>query len=310
MLGLATAELNGSGCQSRFNGLPSSAGPQGWPAFGPWLDRINLPMVLAGIAAVVVVVFAVLLLLLYVSSVCRFVLIDAIVSTRCAGIRAGWSKWRHVGRRYFRWQLVYHTVLGVGMAVVLGLPLGAAYFAGWLTEPQEHLAPLIVAGLALAAVFVVGIIAALVVYVIAKDFMAPILALDDISVREAWRRLFQMMRADKVAFAGYLGLKFLLSIAAAIVLFSVSLVLFIPLFIVALMTNAGAMGIGSDIGHVAFIAVLGLGGLLLVVALVVLSVPFVVFFPASGLYFLASRHPPLDAWLATRSLETPGPSTT
>jgi hypothetical protein len=149
----------------------------------------------------------------------------------------------------------------------------------------------------------VGLVVAAVVYLMAKDFLALILAADDVSVGEAWRRLLEMMRTDKVAFAGYVGLKFLLSIATSIVLFASALVLFIPLFVVAVAANAGLMGIGSDVGNLAFVGTLALGGLMLIIMLTALSVPLVVFFPASGLYFLASRYAPLEAWLAAHAQE-------
>ncbi len=302
VLGLATAELGGGGCRSTFSGPPSPGSPPDWSVFGPALDALSLPLILAGIAAAAIVLFGILLLVLYVNSVCRFVLIDAIVSKRCAGLRSGWIARRRVGRRYFRWQLVYHTAIGIALAVVVGVPLAVAYFAGWLSQPQDHVALLVTAGLACVVILMACVIVALVVYVMAKDFLAPILAVDDQPVRDAWRRLLGLVRADPWGFAGYFGLKFLLSIAASIAMAIVALVVLIPLVIGALVAAVGVHGLPSpwEMTMTApVIAAMGVGVLVLFVVLMTLSVPLVVFFPASGLYFLASRYPTLEAWLTT-----------
>ncbi len=308
ILGLATAELGGGGCRSTFSGPPSPGPPPDLSVFGPLLEALNLPVILACIAVAVVVLFGVLILVLYVNSVCRFVLIDAIVSRRCGGLRSGWIAWRHVGRRYFRWQLVYHTAIGIALAATVGVPLAGAYVAGWLSQPQDHVGLLVTAGLACVVILMACVIVALIVYVLAKDFLAPMLAVDDQPVRDAWRRLLGLIRADPWGFAGYLGLKFLLSIAAGIVMAIVALVVLTPLVIGALVAAVGVHGITSpwEMTMTApVIAAMGVGGLALFVVLMTLSVPLVVFFPATGLYFLASRHPGLEAWMTTAAANAP-----
>jgi hypothetical protein len=303
VLGLATGELSGGGsCNgSNFN-LPSSGGHGKSNEFlssVPWqgMDAATLVLVI-GIALLVFCV--IILLFMYLNSVCRFVLIETVVQKRCDGIRAGWRKWRAAGRKFFLWQLVYQLALGVFAIILIGIPLGIAFLAGWLTNPRAHLTPLIAGGIALFFVLIAFVIAAAVVHVFGKDFLAPLMALEKLDFADAWSRLLGMMKTDKGGYAGYIGMKIVLAIAAGIIFVIIFIILLIPVVIavVALIIGLKGAGVPWNAATITLAIVAGTIAFILMIAVIALiSVPLAVFFPAYGIYFFASRYPALDAWL-------------
>jgi hypothetical protein len=171
---------------------------------------------------------------------------------------------------------------------------------------------LVLGGIVLFFVFFAFLISFLVVVVLTKDFVVPQMALEDITVFEGWRRLWQGIKAEKVGYAAYLGMKTLMALGAAIVLgiisFIVALVLAIPLVgigVIAVITGKAA-GVTAN----AYTITLAVTGLALFVAIVLyvfalISVPAIVFFPAYSIHFFASRYRPLDAVLHPAPLEPP-----
>jgi len=148
------------------------------------------------------------------------------------------------------------------------------------------------------------ILLSLVVHVFTKDFVVPQMALEKISAIEGWRRLLHMLNAEKASYAGYIGLKIVMAMGAAVVVsivtFIVLLVLLIPVggFGVIAVVAGKAAGLTWNLYTITFAIVVGcivLAVLLYIVSLI--SVPAIVFFPAYSIYFFASRYPALDAYL-------------
>lgn len=130
------------------------------------------------------------------------------------------------------------------------------------------------------------------------------MAIEDISVEEGWRRLWSMLKTEKGGYAGYVGLKILLSIGAAIVMgisvLIVVLVFLIPIGAVGLIAVFGGRAAGLTWNlftlSVAIMAgCVALAAILYAVAL--LTVPAIVFFPAYSIYFFAARYPALNTML-------------
>jgi hypothetical protein len=179
------------------------------------------------------------------------------------------------------------------------LPLGFAYMAGWLAEPKQHLAPLILGGILLFFVLVFFISFIMLVHVLAKDFVVPLMALDDLNWRDAWERLLQMLRMEKGGYAGYIGMKVLLAIAAGIILgvitFVLALVFLFPVVIAFLIpTIRGGPGVWNVYTITLAVVVGTVVFVLLMSAISLISVPAVVFFPAYSVYFFAARYPALS----------------
>jgi hypothetical protein len=172
--------------------------------------------------------------------------------------------------------------------------------AGWTTDLKEHIGRMIVGVILLVGLFLVFVLTAAVVQVLAKDFLVPIMALDDLDFADGWHRLIAMIGREKGKFAIYLLLKLVLSIAAGI-LFSIIAVIPILLVVVpgVVAVLAGrAAGMGWNVTTISLAIILGGLLLFLLIYLVALvCVPATVFFPAYAMYFLSSRYPALDALL-------------
>jgi hypothetical protein len=242
-------------------------------------------------------------LFLYVSSVMRFILFDSVIAKRCE-IRLGWARRHGAGFRYFVWQLLLFFTMLVGLTILVGIPAALGLAAGWFKAPQQHLIPLILGGMLLFFVVMTFILLFLVVHVLTKDFVVPEMALQNISAIEGWRRLLPMLKSEKGSYAGYVGMKIVMALGAAVVVgiitFIVFLILLIPVGgfgVIAVMAGKTA-GLTWNLYTITLAVVVGcivLAVLLYVMSLI--SVPAIVFFPAYSIYFFASRYPPLDALL-------------
>jgi len=302
-VGLLAGELGSGG---GFNGnnfrLPRHPGasrhllPSSWGGIDPAL--------LAGLIAVLVVAALTFgIILMYVSSVMRFILFDSIIAKECR-IRQGWSRRQIEGWRYFLWKLLYLLATFCGFAALIGIPAAFAFGVGWLSEPKQHLLPLVLGGIVLFFVLLLFFVAMAVIFVLTKDFVVPQMAVEDIGALEGWRRLWPMIQAETVGYAGYIGMKIIMAIGAGIVIGIATLILglfiaipTIGLSILAVLTGKSA-GLTWNIYTTTLAVVIGCVLLAIFLYLVALiSVPVVVFFPAYSIYFFAARYPGLSAVL-------------
>jgi hypothetical protein len=262
------------------------------------------PTLLVGLIAVLVIAGLVLgVVLMYISSVMRFILFDSVMAKECH-IREGWSRRQGPGLRYFLWKLIYLLVTVSGLIVLVGIPAGFALALGWFREPKEHMVPLVLVGILVffALLFFLFILA--LIFVLTKDFVVPQMALEDIGVVEGWRRLWWMIKAEKGAYAGYIGMKIVMAIGAGIVVGIATVILGLIIAIPTVLLSILAVVTGKTAGltwnayTITLAVVVGcilLAGFLYVISLI--SVPVIVFFPASSIYFFAARYPALSAAL-------------
>ena len=148
----------------------------------------------------------------------------------------------------------------------------------------------------LVALLLLFLLFAAVVQLLAKDFLVPIMALEDVDFADGWSRLVALMRPEPGKYAVYLLLKIVLAIAAAIVFGIVTLIPILAIVVpAALAVFAGyKAGLGWNVATVSVAIILG--GMLmavLVYLVALISVPATVFFPAFSIYFFASRYPRL-----------------
>jgi hypothetical protein len=292
IVGLLAGELGSSGL-NRSNFSPTRHGGGG---FG----GLDLGVVIVLIGVIVVAALVIGIIFMYISSVMRFVLFDSVLTRECH-IRAGWVRRQGPGLRFFLWLLVYLVVVLAAMTVLIGLPLGFAYAAGWLTHPSAHMLPLVLGGILLFFVLLIFFVVTAVIGVLTKDFVVPQMALEEISAFAAWRRLWPIIGAEKGRFAGYIGMKIVMAIAAGIMVAIAALILglflavpTVGLGILAVMTGKTA-GLTWDAYTITLAIVVGsilLAIFLYLVALI--SVPVIVFFPAYSMYFFAARYPALS----------------
>jgi len=310
LVGILAAELRTSGCnfnpgqfaspsQSNGNKIPFPDIPHGLTPLTHGHLPAHFGQFLGLIAVAIVAIFVLAFVFLYINSVFRFILFDSVLRRECS-ISEGWRKWHRAGGRFFLWQLVLMVSTWLFLALLVGLPLAIAFAAGWMTNIREHVGRLILGVILLVGLFIVFVLIVGVVQVLAKDFLVPLMALEDLGFADGWHRLLGMMRIEKGRFAVYLLLKLALSIAAAILFSIIALIpaLFVVVPGVVIVIIGHAMGLGWNVTTISLAIIFGTLLLLLLIYLIALvSVPATVFFPAYAMYFFAARYPLLNSLL-------------
>ena len=283
--------------------MPPGDLPQNAEDFFRAIRSIHLADYFHVILIVIAVIVVLALIFLYLFCRFRFILFDTVVTGQPA-IGRGWLKYESQANRYFGFWLVFRLVKWGALAVIVGLPLWHAYKNGLFNG--DNSLPMffaVIASLALGALIVS--IAFAIVSTLAKDFLMPVLALDDLSVGDAWSAVWRVAASEPGAWAAYMGMKLLcaigswigLSIAFVIALLPASILIGIPAgFLVAI----GILAFKS-IGAVAGIIICGIALLVaaagFVCLLLILTAPVSVFFTAYALYFFGGRYPKLAALL-------------
>ena len=265
-----------------------------WSKILPWLPWI---------VGSIVLLFLLLFVFIYVSSVYRFVLFDSVLNDRCE-FKGSWKRWEQRGRSYFFWSLSVFFIFSVAFCLLLGVPLLIAWQLGLFDHPGGHVLALILGGVALFFSFMALAVVGAIISLFAKDFCVPIMAMEEAGVLAAWRRLIPMLKAEKMAFTGYVLMKIVLAIGSAIIVGMATLliliVLLIPLGIagVAIFFFGKAMGLTMSVATICILVVVG--GILFLAffyLLALLSTPSMVFFQSYVLHFIGSRYPPVGSVL-------------
>ncbi len=274
---------------------------------GHGIPAIGSPQWMAVILFLITAAFVLYIAFIYLNSMMRFVLFDAVIEKECR-IRNGWLRRMNEGWRYFLWQLGLLGASFVAMVILAGIPLAIAVLMGWLDRPREHLAPLILGGFLMFFVFAAFIVLFLLIAVFTKDFVVPQMALEHIGAVESWRRLLEIMKRDKGGFLLYVIMKVVMALGAAIVIGIITLIVML-----LVMIPVGGLGIIAVLGgkaagltwnlYTISLAVI-CGSVILAVFLYLvsfISVPAIVFFPAYSIYFFAGRYPLLESLLRARN---------
>ena len=302
LVGFLAGEVHSGGCSGGNFQMPTrTSGGERFLELG--LPAMNPVAYAALIALLVVAVLVLWVLFIYVNSVMRFVLFDSVVAKQCE-IRQYWNRRQEPGLRYFAWQLLLFLAMMVGLTILVGIPATFALAVGWLKQSSQHMVPLILGGVLLFFLVTTFVVLWLIVLVFSKDFIVPQMALEDIGPMEAWRRLLPMLKSEKGGYAGYLGMKIVMSIGAAVIVGIAAMIIIlltlIPIggvgAVLVLMGKSG--GLHWNLYTITLAVVIGsflLAFILYVVSL--LSVPAIVFFPAYSIYFFAARYRALDAVL-------------
>jgi hypothetical protein len=293
-LGVFSGEMSG-GNGFHFNSMMPSA-PSHAHQFAT-----NPGMIVALALSLAALGLALILAFMYISSVLRFVLFDAVLNGRYR-IREGWRMWRERAIPYFRLQVLTFVTLLVGLVILIGTPLGVIYSRGVFQTKHWDADSILIAvvGGLLAMVWLLG--AALFV-TLSKDFVLPMMALEGVDYDEGWRRLLHMMSAEKKSYVFYILMKIVLAISGTILLSLAA--------IVAILAAGIPLGIVAVIVYVVFKAQLTGALLIAAIALLVtvfvvlifsafgfLSAPLAVFYPAYSIYFFAGRYEALKNAMA------------
>jgi hypothetical protein len=303
-IALLTGEFVGGGFSggSNFN-MPSTANRRRWdfiftltPPFKQGIEKF-LPWILffAGVGLLLGLFW------IYASSVGRFILLDAVLRGRYR-FREGWKRWQQPGLRYFFWQLGFTFAMLLVLLLVIGLPVFLAWRAGLLLRPGSHVGILVAGGIVLVLAAMCIILFSAVIALVAKDFLVPVMAFENCTVTDGWKRLWPMMAAEKWAYAGYVLMKIVLAIGSAIffsiVDFLMILFLLIPFGILGAAAyffakSAGLSWNPATIGAVVILGLAALAAIFWVIAFV--YSPGLVFFQSYTLQFFGTRYAPLGS---------------
>jgi hypothetical protein len=281
----------------------------GWPA-----PMGNHPLLLfALVAALIVIALGLAVLFAYIGSVMRFILFDSIIARECH-IRRGWTRRKDMGSRLFVFQLGLMLATLATFLVVIGIPAGCAAALGWFRHPGDHVLGLVLAGIAWLLVFLALVIVVAVIDVMTKDFVVPQMALEGVSAMDGWRRLWLWLKFDKGGYAGYIGMKIVLAIAAAILVGIATIIALLVLLLpiggvgVAVAIAAKTAGWTWNLYSIALAVILGcIAFAILMSVILLLSAPAIVFFPAYSIYFFAPRYAQLAALLWPQPATPPAP---
>jgi len=304
LVGFLAGEL-GSSSSFNFNIPTNTRHEQSHFLGAAWPPSLHHPgaQTVAFVGVCLALALVLVVVSVYIGSVMRFILFDSVIAKECH-IRRGWRRRRSEGASLFRWQISYLAISLVATFLVIGAPVAYAWAHGWFSHARDHVARLVLGGIALLLVFFVLFAVITVISVLTKDFVVPQMALEGLTAVEGWRRLLNWMRAEKGHFAGYVGLKIVLDLAAvflvAIVQILALLVMLIPAGAIALVIyyEAKAAAWTWNPPAIALAVILGAIALLLIFStLVLIATPVAVFFPAYSIYFFAPRYPLLAALL-------------
>jgi len=303
LVALATGEFYSSSSWSglRFT-LPSTRRHPGYDFLGlvqphwEYLKRYLPWIVLVGLLILVGMV-----LWVYVSSVFRFILFDSVLTDRCA-IKAQWRQWRSQGMRFFVWRIC----LGLGVAAALGILVGAGVLVlvttGAFKAPRQHVALLVLGGLAAFLLLTCLIILAALIALFARDFVVPVMALENVGIIEGWRRVIALLGADKKGYVGYVLMKIVLVVGSTILFGILTLIAVLLLLIPLSIAGAGLYFFARSAGLLTSFPAIAVGVILAAAALAVvfyvtafISAPAMMFFQAYVIHFLGARYPALGA---------------
>ena len=305
VVSLVTGEFAGGSGGAANVSLPSGSGTTG----KEFLFRSNpigtvvetyLPWILLGL----VVLFALGLIAVYIASVFRFVLFDTVLTDR-SRLNEGWRRWQEPGGSYFLFQMSFALALLGVLAVLVGGPVYFAWRAGVFQQPDQHVGLLLAGGVTLFFVVVGVVLLGMLVSLLAKDFVVPLMALENLRVLEAWRRLLPLLAADKMAYGGYVLMKIVLAVGSAILFGIINVIVLLVLILALGAVGAAILLAGSAVGLTWNYYTIGLAVLLgslavmfVLYVIAVISAPAMVFFQAYTLHFFGPRYPLLGTMLA------------
>ena len=288
LVGIATGDIPGCGGGGGGNGAGGGSGEgdqllalaSGFPFL--------FPLIFVG------AILAITLILgwIYLASVLRFVLLDIVLTDRYRLID-GFRRWQRPGFSYFFWQLAYLGVLIAALAIVVGILALAALLAGVSRDSNPSITLMIIAGLWLVVGLTAVIAAVIVVWILARDFLVPVMALERVGALEAWNRLLPMLVSEKLNYAVYLLIRMFLTMVAFILCLVLVLVFLLALGGVGLtLFLAGLWAEWSwNFYTIALAVVFGGAALVVTVCLIAfLCTPAVAFFPTYAAHFLGLRY--------------------
>ena len=248
----------------------------------------GVPLAVLVLAVLAGIVF--MIVMMYLASVFRFVLFDAVLTGRYR-LREGFARWQSHGTSFFWWSL------GYGFVVVATIGFLVLVVVAQVTGVKRGDAASIIVLVIAVLLGLLTLLTAAVVFVLTKDFVLPIMAFDHVPATVAWGRLRTMITADPLMYLAYIGMKILLAMGAGIAAGIASLIVIVVFVIVGLLVALVLVPLHLAWGLATIALAVVFGGialLALVFLLGMISAPIAVFFQAYALYFFGRRFRPLE----------------
>ncbi len=264
---MTTGNFFGSCSLDNFNNYVPSSHDPAFEELRPFLPPgLKLGPLMPYLVIIAVVFIVVAIHWTYAASVSHFILFETVLDGQCE-LKQAWERWKRQGFRFFLWSLAFFLATLLAFAVAPG---------AWLA-------------IGLAGFFIGAV---------ARDFLVPVMALENRNVLDGWRQLLAMMREEKMTYTRYLLMKLLLALVSTLVFgvltFFVCLIAAIPLAglgagIVAIWKAAALTWTRVTVSSVEILGMGALAYLLFIASLV--SAPAAYFFQAYAIYFMAGRYP-------------------
>lgn len=273
LAGTASVSINWNNHMSRYN--------QHAPMANPFATKMMV-VVMAMLMIIIPLILGIAAVLFYISCRMQFVLFG-IVATKTSEVA---PFWRQHGGHTWRW-LFLRLVLGFALiAVLLSLVLPPVLAFLHHDSQMGHRALFNLIFRSTAALLIVLAFSPL--FWLMRDFMLPVIALEDADIGSAFARLGMLLQVEPGEFFLYLLLKFVLAlaftIASFILMFLLMLIAAIPIVIVCAL-----LFFASKIAAI----VLGVLIFLVVYFCIIISIYGFssTFFQAYALFFYGGRYP-------------------
>jgi hypothetical protein len=214
-----TMQGGGNGGGGNFGGGPGGPGGD----FEDFKERVEdwwgtyQSEIIAGGAALVVIGIGLSLLMLYISSVFRFMFLEAVITDEVR-IRHSWVRNKAVGISFMWWRLCLNLLATLALALFIGLPVAALVLPTAGGDWGSGLASGSGMLLILYAIFMIAALSIVggLISAMTRDFVLPIMHRHRVSTLEGWHHFWPILCGNKVGFAVYFLLKIALSLGAGI----------------------------------------------------------------------------------------------
>ncbi|MBL7214829.1 MAG: hypothetical protein ISS71_04050 [Phycisphaerae bacterium] len=222
---LATLGDGGGGGGGNFN-FGNRTGGSG-PNFQHELHNLkegilnNLPVIMTVGIVVVLIVLVLTFLFMWLKSRGQFMFLHG-VAQNVGEVVNPWSRYARQANSLFLFKIVL-WLIGSVVALVFIVPLIFIFISFMETDFKVFAVAAIIPAIFLVIGFICFCIALTVLKVLTKDFVVPIMYLQDCTVTEGWKRFWSLARYHKGSFVLFLLCLFVVNIVLGMIAFAVVL---------------------------------------------------------------------------------------
>jgi len=288
------------------------------PANIPSLHSPNFgisPFAIVVIAAIVVVLIGISFVIFYLVTRLRFALFYSLVY-RTREIGPGWNAYESQSWRFFLFSIAVGFVFLIALAVIAIPFLLGFYRIVVSTQAGEPLnwAGLFALLLPLIPIFLLVVLLVIALHIILHDLMLPHVALENLTIGEAWKQVRMRIGSEKGTFALYALLRILLPFAAGVAALIAMLIPGIILVVLFAIPAAGlaaltaaAAGLARVLLMVVIAAIVLIGIAALFVLIVSVSGPIGIWSRNFALLFYGGRYQVLGNLIDPPPAQVPAP---